>query len=157
MGKATDMTGLQFRMLNTKRGPSVWAPRAQCDKKAYQLRLKWICERQAKLHCMQGQVASLLVKEDQVLGVRSTMDVEFHGTCVVITTGTFLRGLMHIGEKQQVGGRAGDMAAMSLSGSLQRIGIELGRLKTGTPPRLAKNSIDFTQLQPQEGDSAVPF
>src|SRR6187402_1583896 len=75
MGKNTDMTGLQFRMLNTKKGPSVWAPRAQCDKKAYQFRLKWVCERQERLHCKQGQIASLLVKQSQVYGVRSTLGV----------------------------------------------------------------------------------
>jgi tRNA uridine 5-carboxymethylaminomethyl modification enzyme len=156
MGKVTDMTGVQFRMLNTKRGPSVWAPRAQCDKKAYQFRLKWICERQPRLHCKQGQIASLLVKENHVYGVRSTLDVEFHGTTVIVTTGTFLRGLLHIGANQQSGGRAGEQAAMSLSASLQQIGINLGRLKTGTPPRLAKRSIDFTRLTPQHGDEPIP-
>src|SRR5688572_9903461 len=157
MGKVTDMTGIQFRMLNTKRGPSVWAPRAQCDKKAYQFRLKWICERQPKLDCKQGQIASLLVKQGQVYGVRSTLDVEFHGTTVIVTTGTFLRGLLHIGANQQSGGRVGDAAAMSLSGSLQEIGISLGRLKTGTPPRLSRRSIDFSKLLPQHGDDPIPY
>ncbi len=157
MGKVTDMTGLQFRMLNTKRGPSVWAPRAQCDKKAYQFRLKWICERHPRIHCKQGQIASLLVRDSQIYGVRSTLDVEFHGTTVIVTTGTFLRGLMHIGTNQQSGGRVGDMAALSLSGSLQEIGIQLGRLKTGTPPRLAKRSIDFSKLSPQYGDEPAPY
>src|SRR4051812_25480415 len=114
MGKATDMTGLQFRMLNTKKGPSVWAPRAQCDKKAYQFRLKWLCERQENLDVKQGQVARLLYGDGQVGGVITTLDVEYHGTCVVITTGTFLRGLMHIGTTQQSGGRAGEAAAMNL-------------------------------------------
>src|SRR5436190_13259936 len=97
MGKTTDMTGLQFRMLNTKKGPSVWAPRAQCDKKAYQFRLKWICERQANLHCKQGQTQKLLVKGGQVYGVETTIEVQYHACTVVVTTGTFLRGLMHIG------------------------------------------------------------
>jgi tRNA uridine 5-carboxymethylaminomethyl modification enzyme len=157
MGKVTDMTGLQFRMLNTKRGPSVWAPRAQCDKKAYQFRLKWICERQPRIQCKQGQIASLLVKDGEVYGVRSTLDVEFHGKTVIVTTGTFLRGLMHIGANQQSGGRVGDMAALSLSGSLQQIGINLGRLKTGTPPRLARRSIDFDKLAPQLGDDPIPY
>jgi tRNA uridine 5-carboxymethylaminomethyl modification enzyme len=157
MGKVTDMTGIQFRMLNTKRGPSVWAPRAQCDKKAYQFRLKWICERQPRLHCKQGQIASLLVKNDQVYGVRSSLDVEFHGRTVIVTTGTFLRGLLHIGANQHPGGRVGDMAATSLSGSLQEIGITLGRLKTGTPPRLSRRSIDFNKLVPQYGDNPIPY
>ena len=101
MGKATDMTGVQFRMLNTKKGPSVWAPRAQCDKKAYQFRLKWICERQVNLDCKQGQTAKLLHKEGVVYGVQTTLEVEYHGRCVVVTTGTFLRGLMHIGSDRK--------------------------------------------------------
>src|SRR5215213_6207032 len=101
MGKATDMTGLQFRMLNTKKGPSVWAPRTQCDKKAYQFRLKWVCERQPNLDIKQGQSAKLLFKNGQVFGVETTLEVRFHGETVVVTTGTFLRGLMHIGSNQQ--------------------------------------------------------
>ena len=108
MGKATDMTGLQFRMLNTKRGPSVWAPRAQCDKKAYQFRLKWICERQENLDLKQGQITKILHRDGEAFGVETTMEVQYHGTTVVVTTGTFLRGLMHIGQNQQSGGRAGE-------------------------------------------------
>ena len=157
MGKNTDMTGLQFRMLNTKRGPSVWAPRAQCDKKAYQFRLKWLCERQPNLDCKQGQSAKLLWRYGQVFGVETTLEVQFHGKTVVVTTGTFLRGLMHIGSNQQSGGRAGESAAMGLSGSLKEIGLELGRLKTGTPPRLVRKSIDFSQTVEQPGDTPPPF
>ena len=111
MGKATDMTGLQFRMLNTKKGPSVWAPRAQCDKKAYQFRLKWVCEREPNLDVKQGQTSRLLHKDRQVIGVETTLDVQYHAKTVIITTGTFLRGLMHIGSNQQTGGRAGESAA----------------------------------------------
>ena len=157
MGKATDMTGLQFRMLNTKKGPSVWAPRAQCDKKAYQFRLKWICERQENLDVKQGQTASLLHKDGEVCGVDTTLDVQYHGKTVVVTTGTFLRGLMHIGSNQQSGGRAGESAAMGLSNSLKEIGLELGRLKTGTPPRLNRRSIDFSKMEVQPGDEPVPY
>lgn len=157
MGKATDMTGLQFRMLNTKRGPSVWAPRAQCDKKAYQFRMKWVCERQPRLDCKQGQTAALVVEGGVVKGVETTLGVRFLSKTVVITTGTFLRGLMHVGANQQAGGRAGESAAMSLSGSLQAVGLTLGRLKTGTPPRLVKSSIDFEKTQPQGGDEPVPY
>ena len=113
MGKCTDMTGLQFRMLNTKKGPSVWAPRAQCDKKAYQFRMKWVCERTDRLDVRQAQTTSLILKDGVVSGVGTSLDVEYHGTCVVVTTGTFLRGLMHIGSNQQKGGRAGEAAAMS--------------------------------------------
>jgi tRNA uridine 5-carboxymethylaminomethyl modification enzyme len=157
MGKATDLTGLQFRMLNTKKGPAVWAPRAQCDKKAYQFRLKWVCEREPNLDVKQGQSAKLLHRDGQVYGVETTLEVQYLGTTVVVTTGTFLRGLMHIGQNQQSGGRAGESAAMSLSASLKEIGLELGRLKTGTPPRLLRRSIDFSKTQAQSGDEPVPY
>ena len=157
MGKATDMTGLQFRMLNTKKGPSVWAPRAQCDKKAYQFRLKWICERQANLDLKQGQSSKLLHEGGEVFGVETTLGVQYHARTVVVTTGTFLRGLMHIGTNQQAGGRAGEAAAMSLSNSLKELGLELGRLKTGTPPRLLRRSIDFSKTAIQPGDEPVPY
>src|SRR5512136_1149332 len=93
MGKATDMTGLQFRMLNTKKGPSVWAPRAQCDKKAYQFRLKWVCEREPNLDLRQGQIARILCEDGRACGLETTLDVRYHGATIVITTGTFLRGL----------------------------------------------------------------
>lgn len=157
MGKVTDLTGLQFRMLNTRKGPSVWAPRAQCDKKAYQFRLKWICERQPNLDCKQAQTVRLLTEDGRVTGVQTAFEVCFRADSVVITTGTFLRGLMHVGSNQQSGGRAGEGAAMSLSGSLQEVGLELGRLKTGTPPRLVKQSIDFTRCEVQPGDEPVPW
>ena len=157
MGKATDMTGLQFRMLNTKKGPAVWAPRAQCDKKAYQFRLKWVCESEPNLDVKQGQSAKLIHKDGVVLGVETTLEVQYLATTTVITTGTFLRGLMHIGTNQQSGGRAGDAAAMNLSASLKEIGLELGRLKTGTPPRLLRKSIDFSKTEAQPGDEPVPF
>src|SRR5919109_1738436 len=97
MGKTADMTGLQFRMLNTKKGPSVWAPRAQCDKKAYQFRLKWICEREPNLDLRQAQCAKLLFEDGRAFGVQTTLEVQYHAKTVVITTGTFLKGLMHIG------------------------------------------------------------
>ncbi len=157
MGRTTDLTGLQFRMLNTKKGPSVWAPRAQCDKKAYQFRLKWVCERQVHLDCKQGQTVRLLHQDGQVIGVETALEVQFHATCVVVTTGTFLRGLMHTGSNQQSGGRAGESAALGLSGSLQEVGLQLGRLKTGTPPRLVRRSIDLDRCQPQPGDEPVPW
>jgi tRNA uridine 5-carboxymethylaminomethyl modification enzyme len=157
MGKCTDMTGLQFRMLNTKKGPSVWAPRAQCDKKAYQFRLKWICERQVNLDCKQGQSAQLLVRDGEVYGVQTTLEVQYFARTVVVTTGTFLRGLMHVGLNQQAGGRAGEPAAQNLSASLQELGIDLGRLKTGTPPRLLRRTIDFSRTEIQPGDEPVPY
>lgn len=157
MGMATDLTGLQFRMLNKKRGPSVWSPRAQCDKKSYQFRLKWICESEQNLDVKQGQSSKILHKNCQVFGVETNLGVQYHSQTVVITTGTFLRGLMHIGSNQQAGGRAGDSAAMSLSDSLKEIGLELSRLKTGTPPRLLRQSIDFSKTEPQYGDEPIPY
>jgi tRNA uridine 5-carboxymethylaminomethyl modification enzyme len=157
MGINTDMTGLQFRMLNTKKGPAVWAPRAQCDKKAYQFRLKWVCEKEPNLDVRQGQSAKIIHKDGEAFGVETTMQVQFYGKVIVVTTGTFLRGLMHIGSNQQTGGRAGDMAAMSLSSSLKELGLELGRFKTGTPPRLLRRSIDFSKTETQPGDEPVPY
>src|SRR5476651_511121 len=157
MGKATDMTGLQFRMLNKKKGPAVWSPRAQCDKKAYQFRLKWICESEPNLDVKQGQSSKILHKDGEAYGVETNLEVQYHGQTVIVTTGTFLRGLMHIGSNQQTGGRAGDSAAMNLSDSLKEIGLELARLKTGTPPRLLRRSINFSKTEAQYGDEPVPY
>src|SRR6201996_3883158 len=157
VGKATDMTGLQFRMLNTRKGPAVWAPRAQCDKKAYQFRLKWVCESEPNLDVKQGQTSKILHEGGRAIGVETTLEVQYHGKTVIVTTGTFLRGLMHIGSNQQSGGRAGESAAMGLSSSLKELGLELGRLKTGTPPRLVRRSIDFSKTEIQPGDEPVPY
>src|SRR5262249_48925075 len=101
MGKVTDLTGLQFRMLNTRKGPAVWAPRAQCDKKAYQFRLKWVCEREPNLDVRQAQVSKILHKDRVACGVETTLEVQYLAKTVIVTTGTFLRGLMHIGSNQQ--------------------------------------------------------
>jgi tRNA uridine 5-carboxymethylaminomethyl modification enzyme len=157
MGKATDMTGLQFRMLNKRKGPAVWSPRAQCDKKAYQFRLKWICESEPNLDVKQGQSSKILYKDGKAFAAETSLEIQYHGQTVVVTTGTFLRGLMHIGSNQQSGGRAGDSAAMNLSDSLKEIGLELARLKTGTPPRLLRRSIDFSKTEAQNGDEPVPY
>jgi len=157
MGKATDLTGLQFRMLNKKKGPSVWAPRAQCDKKAYQFRVKWMCEREPNLDLKQGQAARLLFDNGEVVGVDTTLGVRYLATTTIITTGTFLGGLMHIGQTQLSGGRAGESSALGLSDSLRGLGLELGRLKTGTPPRLLRKTIDFSKTEAQPGDDPVPF
>lgn len=157
MGRNTDLCGLQFRMLNTGKGPSVWAPRAQCDKKAYQFRLKWVCERQANLTMIQGEVAKVLFRDGAVYGVQTKLGVQYHGEAVILTTGTFLRGLMHIGSAQAKGGRDGEAASSGLSGSLTELGLELSRLKTGTPPRLLRKSIDFSTTEEQPGDNPVPY
>ncbi len=157
MAKTTDMTGLQFRMLNRKKGPAVWAPRVQCDKKAYQLRMKWICERQPNLDLRQAQCSKLLHTADQALGVETTLDTRYYGKTVIVTTGTFLRGLIHIGSSQQPAGRAGEAASVGLSASLMEMGLELGRLKTGTPPRLLRRSIDFSKTETQPGDEPIRY
>lgn len=156
MGRNTDMTGIQFRMLNTRKGPAVWAPRAQCDKKAYQLRIKWVCEKEPRLDLKQDHVAKILQKDNFSYGVETHFGIQYHSTCVIITTGTFLRGLMHIGSNQSKGGRSGDIASMNLSSSLMDIGLELGRLKTGTPPRLVGKTIDYSKTEAQFGDDPSP-
>src|SRR5258708_2717059 len=114
MAKATDNSGLQFRMLNTSKGPAVWAPRAQCDKKAYQFRLKWVCEREPNLDLRQAQTTKLLWSDKQVYGVETTLEVRYHGKTVILTTGTFLKGLMHIGNNQQAGCPTSEGAGMGL-------------------------------------------
>jgi tRNA uridine 5-carboxymethylaminomethyl modification enzyme len=148
----TDVTAIQFRLLNESKGLAVQSPRAQCDKKAYQFRLKHTLELQPNLQIFQAMVTGLIFKDGKVVGCRTNIDVEFLGRSVVITTGTFLRGLMHIGQNKNEGGRLGDFSAKTLSGSLQEAGIELLRLKTGTPPRLLGRSIDFSKMQEQKGD-----
>jgi tRNA uridine 5-carboxymethylaminomethyl modification enzyme len=157
MGVCADMTGIQFRMLNTKRGPSVRAPRAQCDKKAYQFRMKLVCERQPGLDCRQGLTARLVLSDGSVVGVETALGVRYMGKSVIITTGTFLRGLMHVGDAKQAGGRAGEAAANDLSTSLCVAGLRLSRLKTGTPPRLNRRSIDWERMARQDGDEPVPY
>jgi tRNA uridine 5-carboxymethylaminomethyl modification enzyme len=162
MGINTDLTAIQFRLLNESKGPAVQSPRAQCDKKAYQYRLKHTLELQPNLHLFQATVTGLLFASctgvgagttRRVVGVRTNLDLDFHGRSVVVTTGTFLRGLMHIGQNKNEGGRLGDFSAKTLSASFLEAGIELQRLKTGTPPRLAGRSIDFSRLEAQPGDA----
>jgi tRNA uridine 5-carboxymethylaminomethyl modification enzyme len=149
----TDVTGIQFRLLNESKGPAVQSPRAQCDKKAYQFRLKHTLELQPNLTLFQATVTGLLFEKDAVVGCRTNLDIEFHGRCVIVTTGTFLRGLMHIGQNKNEGGRLGDFSAKTLSASLLEIGMELRRLKTGTPPRILGRSIDFAKMREQKGDA----
>lgn len=157
MGRVADMAGIQFRMLNTKKGPAVWSPRAQCDKKHYQFMIKWICELQERLDLKQGQAKRLIIEDGIASGVETTMGVSYRAKCVVVTTGTFLRGLMHVGSEKASGGRMGEGAAMQFSDSLREAGLELGRFKTGTPPRLHRSSIDFTGTEPQPGDEPPQF
>ena len=153
----TDVTGIQFRLLNESKGPAVQSPRAQCDKKAYQFRLKHTLELQENLQMFQATVTGLVYESQRVVGCRTNLDIEFRGKSVVVTTGTFLRGLMHIGQNKNEGGRLGDFTAKTLSASFEEAGIELRRLKTGTPPRLLGRSIDFSQMEEQKGDSNPTF
>lgn len=155
MGLNTDATGIQFRMLNARKGPSVRAPRAQADKKAYQFRLKAILERQPRLDLKQGNATSLLAEDGVVTGVETNLGLRFNGRSVVVTTGTFMRGLLHVGLRNQTGGRMGDTVS-TLSDSLRDLGFEVGRFKTGTPCRLLAKSIDLTKCERQDGDEPAP-
>jgi tRNA uridine 5-carboxymethylaminomethyl modification enzyme len=148
----TDVTAIQFRLLNESKGPAVQSPRAQCDKKAYQFRLKHTLELQPNLTLFQATVTGLLYGKGSAVGCRTNLDMDFRGRCVIVTTGTFLRGLMHIGQNKNEGGRLGDFSSKTLSASLMEIGIQLRRLKTGTPPRILGRSIDFSVMQEQKGD-----
>jgi tRNA uridine 5-carboxymethylaminomethyl modification enzyme len=157
MGKATDAAGIQFKMLNTKKGPAIRSPRAQCDKKIYQFNLKWICERQPNLEIKQGESVKIISDSGLIIGVETSLGVQFKSKTVVLTTGTFLKGLMHVGSNRQIGGRSGDMASNNLSSSLIDLGLNLGRLKTGTPPRLLKKSLNLGKMEPQHGDDPPPY
>jgi len=151
MGLNTDATGIQFRMLNQRKGPSVRAPRAQCDKKAYQFRMKAILEEAQNLDVKQGTVSRVINKSGAVIGVETDLGVAIAARTVVITSGTFLRGLLHVGENSKPGGRMADTSS-SLSANLQELGFQVGRFKTGTPCRLNGRSIDFTRCAIQLGD-----
>lgn len=154
MAQNSDATAIQWRLLNASKGPSVRAPRAQCDKKAYQLRLKNIIESTPNLDLHQGNVARLLVEADEVKGVETNMGLHLRCEAIVLSAGTFMKGLMHVGNQTERGGRIGD-AVSTVSDSLRELGFEVERFKTGTPCRLNGRSIDFSKCERQEGD-AVP-
>jgi len=156
MAKAIDETGIQFRVLNTRKGPAVRATRAQADKALYRQRMKRVVETTENLVLRQGCVERLLVENSIVKGVETQIGEIFLGTKVILTTGTFLKGLVHIGHKSYSAGRAGDFSAEGLSGHLQELGFRLGRLKTGTCPRLDSRTIDYSVLEPQYGDEPAP-
>jgi tRNA uridine 5-carboxymethylaminomethyl modification enzyme len=156
MGANADATGIQFRLLNRTKGPSVRAPRVQCDKKAYQFRLKAVLERTAGLDLKQLTVSEILVDGDRrVTGVASDVGVHFGAGAVVVTSGTFLRGMLHVGQHSRAGGRMAD-ASSGLSDSLRHLGFEVGRFKTGTPCRINSRSIDFDRCEKQLGDEPLP-
>lgn len=151
MGENTDATAIQWRMLNAGKGPSVRAPRAQCDKKAYQFRMKRIIEGMPGLDLHQGNVATILVENDEVKGVQTSLQMEIRAKSVILSAGTFMRGLMHVGLRNEKGGRMGD-ATSTVSESLKDLGFEIDRFKTGTPCRLNGRSLDLSKCERQEGD-----
>jgi tRNA uridine 5-carboxymethylaminomethyl modification enzyme len=156
MGLAIDETGIQFRFLNTRKGPAVRARRAQADKAAYRGRSKRALESVANLQVRQASVERLIVADGAVRGVESQIGEVFEAQTVVLTTGTFLKGLVHVGDRNYSAGRAGDFAAMGLSDDLARLGFRIGRLKTGTCPRLDSRTIDYSRLEVQPGDEPPP-
>ena len=155
MGLNADATGIQFRMLNKTKGPSVRAPRVQCDKKAYQFRMKAILEQAENVDLKQATVANLLVEEGRVFGIETDLGLRILARSVVMTSGTFLRGLLHVGERSKPGGRMAD-ANSGLSDSLRQLGFIVGRFKTGTPCRINGRSIDFSRCEVQLGDEPPP-
>jgi tRNA uridine 5-carboxymethylaminomethyl modification enzyme len=155
MGENADATGIQFRMLNRSKGPSVRAPRVQCDKKAYQFRMKAILERTPNLDLKQANVSRVLVADGSTVGVETDLGVIAQGSNVVVTSGTFLRGLLHVGSNSQPGGRMADVSS-TLSENLRELGFEIGRFKTGTPCRVNRRSIDFAKCKIQPGDEPPP-
>jgi tRNA uridine 5-carboxymethylaminomethyl modification enzyme len=158
MARAIDDTGIQFRQLNTRKGPAVRASRAQADKALYRQRMKVRLERAERVTIYQGSVSRLLIEDRSVRGIETQMGEEIQGHRVILTTGTFLNGLIHVGSKTYPGGRAGDAAAIGLSGQLMELGFRIGRLKTGTCPRLDGRTIDLGQLEAQYGDEPpTPF
>lgn len=157
MAKVIDVTGIQYRMLNATKGPAVWAPRAQADKMAYQIEMKHRLEKTVNLEIKQGTVEDFIVEGNRITGVATKEGISYDCQAVIISSGTFMRGLLHIGETNYSGGRAGDQPAVGLSGSLEKLGLTLGRLKTGTPPRVNKRSIDYSHTEEQPGDAGVRF
>jgi len=161
MGEVTDAVGIQFRLLNTSRGPAVWSPRAQCDKKMYRVKMREVLEREPNLRIKQAEVAELLIEGEgikSISGVKLRDGRTLHARAVVITTGTFLNGLAHVGEMTYTCGRNGEAPSQLLGDQLRNLGLQWKRLKTGTPPRLDGRTIDWSQFEPQPGDPVpTPF
>ena len=157
MGRVSDATGIQFRMLNASKGPAVWAPRCQSDKLAYQNEMRSRMEQVPNLHIKQGTCEELVIENGQVVGLITKEAILYQTKAIVLTSGTFLRGLMHIGEVHFQGGRLGDAPSNGLSDSLKKLGLHLERLKTGTPPRVHRRSIDYSLCEEQPGEEDVCF
>lgn len=156
MAKAADRGGIQFRILNRRKGPAVRATRAQADRQLYRMAIRTALENQPNLSIFQQAVDDLIIENDQVTGVITQMGLKFRTRTVVLTVGTFLGGLIHIGESQHSGGRAGDPPSLSLARRLRELPLRVNRLKTGTPPRIDTRSIDYSELQEQPGDEPTP-
>jgi len=152
MGKIADQTAVHFRLLNSSKGPAVQSSRVQCDKQLYTKAMKAVVEKEKNLHVRQALVDRLVVEDDEVVGVEDSTGFFYGGKTVIITTGTFLNGLVHIGTSSQSAGRAGEIASICLANSLKELGFDMGRMKTGTPPRLRASTIDFSRLQRQDSD-----
>jgi tRNA uridine 5-carboxymethylaminomethyl modification enzyme len=157
MAKIIDRTGIQFRTLNRSKGPAVHGTRAQADKQRYRLTMKEAVEKQPDLDAKQGTVEKLLIEDNRVIGVETTIGVHYLSSAVIVTTGTFLKGLIHIGLVHYPSGRAGEFPSLGLSDCLRELGFEIGRLKTGTPARLNGRTIDFSRMKMQPGDDPAPF
>jgi tRNA uridine 5-carboxymethylaminomethyl modification enzyme len=156
MGLAIDDAGIQFRMLNKSKGPAVWSPRAQADRAQYAIRVRYACEQQANLEIRQDMATGIIVRDGQISGVRTMTGGIIAGRTVVLTAGTFLNGVIHVGLTNYSAGRAGEFAAKGMTESLLELGFETGRLKTGTPPRLNGRTIDFSKTEIQPGDEPPP-
>lgn len=156
MAKVTDRAGIQFRMLNLSKGPAVWSLRAQADRVLYRNNMRHSLERQENLAIKQGMVEKIVIEDGKIKGVITSLDVFYGARAVIITTGTFLKGLIHIGLDSFQAGRAGEFPSVGLSDSLKDLGLKMGRLKTGTPPRLDARTIDFSKTTPQYGDATPP-
>src|SRR5690242_8471748 len=158
MGEVTDAVGIQFRLLNTSRGPAVWSPRAQCDKKMYRVRMREVLEQEPNLRIKQAEVAALDIQDRRVVGVKLRDGRNVRAQAVVVTTGTFLNGLAHVGDATYNCGRNGEAPSQLLGDQLRSLGLGWMRLKTGTPPRLDGRSIDWSRFEPQPGDTVpTPF
>lgn len=156
MALATDKAGIQFRTLNASKGPAVRATRAQADRVLYRQAIRQTLESQPNLDIFQQMVADILIEQDRVVGVETQIGLKFYAKALVLTAGTFLGGKIHVGLTNTSGGRAGDAASMTLSEKLRALDLNVGRLKTGTPPRIDRRTIDFSKMQRQEGDTPVP-
>ena len=153
MGRATDASRIQFRMLNRSKGPAVWGPRAQCDRSLYPVAVRRVLDELESLDLFQEMVSDLVLEGSRVTGVRTRGGITFHGTAVVVTAGTFLRGRIHMGQEAGVGaGRAGEAPSVALAEGLESLGLEIARFKTGTPPRVDGRSVDFSCVERQNGD-----